>query len=66
MKGDKTLQTNPKIIIKPADKGDNFIIMQRDQYEEICQQILNNRAWYRPIFRTVIDNFCNKYRNIIL
>lgn len=35
----KSLQTNSKIIIKPADKGGNLVIMEISQYETVCKNI---------------------------
>lgn len=34
-------------------------------YEQMCLHILQNREWYRPISRTVIDCYCNEYKSII-
>lgn len=42
----KSLQTNPHIIIKPADKGGNIVIVDREQYAQMCLKILKNRDWY--------------------
>lgn len=61
----KSLQTNPHIVIKPADKGGNLVILNVDQYETMCKKILDNTDWYRPISKTVLENFYVKYRSII-
>lgn len=62
----KSLQNNTDIIIKPADKGGNLVIMNTAQYETMYNDILLNKTWHRPISKTVIENFCKEYRSIIL
>lgn len=59
------LQKNVDIVIKPTEKGGNLVIMNRENYEQMCMIILLNREWYRPISKTVIHNYCMEYRNII-
>lgn len=61
----KSLQNNLYIIIKPADKGGNLVIMNVEQYESMCRRILENSDWYRPISKTLLENFYVKYRGII-
>ena len=39
--------------------------MNTEQYECMCTKILANTDWYRPISRTVLENFSNKFRTII-
>ncbi|XP_077344465.1 uncharacterized protein LOC143988608 [Lithobates pipiens] len=61
----KSLQKNTNLIIKPADKGGNLVIMEVVQYTSMCRNILSNRNWYRPISKTVILNYRNIYLNLI-
>lgn len=52
-------------MVKPADKGGNVVIMDVDNYEVMCRDILNNREWYQPISKNIVDNFTEEYYSII-
>lgn len=60
-----SLQKNSELIIKPADKGGNLVVMDRTKYELMCLRILKNREWYRPISQTVKESYYREFRNII-
>lgn len=57
----KSLQNHPGLVIKPADKGGNVVVMDVAAYEIMCCNILDNQDWYRPISRTLIENFAREY-----
>lgn len=40
------LQKNTDIVIKPADKGGNTVVMDRPLYTEMGLKILHNKDWY--------------------
>lgn len=47
---------NGQIIVKPADKGGNVVIMDRYHHVNMCDTILNNNEWYQQIPQdTLID-----------
>lgn len=60
-----SLQKNSELIIKPADKGGNLVVMDHTKYELLCLRIFKNREWYRPISQTVIESYYREFRNII-
>lgn len=45
----KQLQGNKKIIMKPADKGNAIVIMDRDQYIWEAQRQLDNTEYYKKL-----------------
>lgn len=61
----RNLQCHPDLVIKPADKGGNVIDMDVPAYERMCLDILDNRHWYRPISKTLIQNFISEYCGLI-
>lgn len=65
IKAIKSLQNHPELIIKPADKGGNVVVMDVPFYEQMCLDILNNREWYRPISKTLIDHYISEYQQLI-
>lgn len=60
-----SLQNNKELIIKPADKGGNLVVMDRSKYEQMSLCILLNLEWYKPISQRVIESYSREYRNII-
>lgn len=44
-----TLRKNPNIIIKPADKGGNIVIMDTKNYIKECEKQLNDPEYYTRI-----------------
>ncbi|XP_073465040.1 uncharacterized protein [Aquarana catesbeiana] len=61
----KSLQNHPGLVIKPADKGGNVVVMDVAVYEIMCRDILDNPDWYRPISRTLIENYAREYYELI-
>ncbi|XP_041797348.1 uncharacterized protein LOC121609712 [Chelmon rostratus] len=45
----RSLQNNPHIIIKPADKGSKIVIMDKQQYALEARRQLSNMTYYKPI-----------------
>lgn len=43
----KSLADNNQITIKPSDKGGNIVLLNNEDYINICKKILNNHDWYR-------------------
>lgn len=39
---------NDQIIVKPADKGVNVVVMYRNQHKQMCETILNHE-WYQQV-----------------
>lgn len=37
------------LTIKPSDKGGNIVIMSNGQYRMMCNKILSNQDWHKPI-----------------
>lgn len=46
------LVNNKKIIIRPADKGGNWIVLNKNLYENEIFSQLDNRLFYSPIFNS--------------
>lgn len=44
-----SLQNHPWLMVKPADKVGNVVVMNVETYERMCLDILDNKDWYRPI-----------------
>lgn len=61
----KELQPNPKIIIKPADKGGSIVILNATDYVREAIRQLSNTAFYRLLSGDPTERFTNE-RNCIL
>lgn len=51
------LEQDLSIVIKPADKGGNLIIMNHDSYREMCLKILKDPQGYRILDRDPSETF---------
>ena len=49
----KTLAENPALVIKPADKGSQIVIMDRTQYLLEAEKQLANREHYTPLLHSM-------------
>lgn len=48
LKALSSLKNNPDIVVKPADKGGNIVILNTSQYIEMCEKILKNFETVEP------------------
>lgn len=48
---------NQSETIKPADKGGNIVIQNNTDYVHMCRNLLDNSDWYRPIPKSLTDNY---------
>lgn len=61
----KTLQQNPNIIIKPADKGSKIVIMDKQQYAFEAHRQLTDEKYYKPIEESLQTQTQSKVQQII-
>ncbi len=61
----RTLQTNPNVIIKQADKGFKIVILDRQQYAMEAKRQLNNPAYYKTITGSIQPQTQLKVREVI-
>lgn len=59
------LQTREGIVIKPADKGSNVVIMTDMNYVKICNKILSIKSWYRKTSMLEISAFQRSFERMI-
>ncbi|KAM5151821.1 cytochrome P450 2W1-like [Mantella aurantiaca] len=59
------LQNNSSIVIKPSDKGGNVVIMDVQQYLDMCYRILNNTEWYTMVSSNFVDVVYAKFYSLI-
>lgn len=59
------LMNLPNVIIKPSDKGGNVVLMDINQYRNICSKILINESWYRQISSTEVSSYKLEFLNLI-
>lgn len=50
-----SLQRNKNIIIKQADKGGNIVILDKSQYVNTCEKVLDNSEWYERVRPESLD-----------
>lgn len=60
-----TLANNPAIVIKPADKGSQIVIMDRTQYLLEADRQLTNRNHYAPLLHSMQPETQNMIKNIL-
>lgn len=60
------LQNDQQLVIKPADKGGNTVVMDSTQYQTMCLKILNNTEWYAVSSHKALEKAHNRLTNIIL
>ncbi|KAM9316432.1 uncharacterized protein PAF06_007451 [Gastrophryne carolinensis] len=61
----KEFEANHQLVIKPADKGGNIVVMSTTQYEDMCMQILNNKNWYTRTPMSRLTRDAQEYHNLI-
>lgn len=60
------LQKTTDIVIKPADKGGNTVVMDHPLYTEMCLKILHNKNWYAESTMEAFHLANNKLSELIL
>ncbi|KAM5135054.1 LOW QUALITY PROTEIN: NXPE family member 4-like [Mantella aurantiaca] len=55
------LQHNSSIVIKPSDKGGNIVIMDKDNYVQMCNKILDNTTWYSQVSLNYVEMVYEKF-----
>lgn len=61
----KLLADNNQITIKPSDKGGNVVILNNEDYINICNKILNNHNWYHHIPADIIEKYNKEFYVLI-
>ncbi|XP_077339255.1 uncharacterized protein LOC143983433 [Lithobates pipiens] len=59
------LTKNVNITTKPSDKGGNVVLMDNSDYVRMCQDILDNKEWYKVIPSKLIQTYYDKFYNFI-
>ena len=49
LKALRTLRTDPNLVIRPADKGGRWVVMDREKYRAECLRQLNDATFYQPL-----------------
>ena len=61
----KILRTNSEIIIKEADKGGATIIMNKEDYKELVETILNDEVYYTKLNTSPEKELNLKYKKVL-
>ena len=61
----KILKTNSEIIIKEADKGGATIIMNKEDYKELVETILNDEVYYIKLNTSPEKELNLKYKKFL-
>ena len=61
----KILRTNSEIIIKEADKGGATIIMNKEDYKELVETILNDEVYYTKLNTSPEKELNLKYKKFL-
>ncbi|CAH2293862.1 Hypothetical predicted protein [Pelobates cultripes] len=56
----KELKQQMDIIIKPADKGGNIVLVNRPEYVNMCMSHLDDKTHYRTLPSDPTTNFVGK------
>ena len=66
------LKSNKRIVIKGTDKGGSFVIMSKEQYEEMVMKHLNTDTYKQVVNKNIdkkvvnkIEDFTNDYSDIL-
>jgi hypothetical protein len=62
----KNLKDNPLIVITQADKGDSWVILNKDDYVWECNRQLQDDSVYRPLLASQTNLIATLFRNILL
>ena len=65
-----SLASDETLIIKPADKGSGIVLMDINDYNELCMKIRNDKEYYEevtsdpnPDYRKNLDSMINEMKN---
>ncbi|CAH2222023.1 Hypothetical predicted protein, partial [Pelobates cultripes] len=61
----KELTTAADLIIKPSDKGGNVVLMDKEQYLEMCMEHLRDTQAYQKLTKDPSSQFLNELKSII-
>ncbi|XP_073448827.1 uncharacterized protein [Aquarana catesbeiana] len=61
----KNLMEKEDLVIKPSDKGGNVVLMNREDYINMCLHILNNQEWYQQVPAQKLIEARSNYLTII-
>lgn len=61
----KNLEQDPTIVIKPADKGSNLVIIDHRQYHNMCMSILSDKRGYNILERDPMESYQLELSNIL-
>lgn len=62
----KTLKNNPSIVITQADKGDSWVVLNKDDYVWECNRQLQDDSVYRPLAASQTSLISKLFRNVLL
>lgn len=65
MEASLSLEKDDSIILKPADKGGNLVLMDYIKYTTMCHQLLRDRKNYAILSKDPTDDFLEKLRDIV-
>ncbi|KAM4663589.1 dynein axonemal heavy chain 17 [Discoglossus pictus] len=60
------LRDDVSLHIKPADKGGNIVLMDNDDYKEMCMRILKDKTTYNIITKDPTPEFKLRLKNILV
>lgn len=60
-----SLEKDDTIILKPADKGGNLVLMDHKKYTTMCHQLLRDRETYKVLSKDPTDDFLEELRGIV-
>ena len=59
------LLSDASLTIKPADKGNGIVIMDKNVYHEACLKILNDKSYYEEVPEDPNPKYCKELDEII-
>ncbi|XP_072397194.1 uncharacterized protein [Diabrotica undecimpunctata] len=59
------LKTHPNLLVLTSDKGNATVLMDRDQYLNLSQSLLDDDRYYQPLSTNPCSKFTNKINKFI-
>lgn len=59
------LEKDHSITFKPCDKGGNTVVMDRDEYGRLCEDLLKDRNCYGVFYRDPTDSFQTELKHFL-